>query len=476
MTKKCSVCGETQTAKDPKFCTLCGAQIANQGEEEAAPVRDNSIAVYVPKVKALNVPYSLDAKAILKEINALRADPAAFGQRLLDEVLPGYAGTTYTSKEGGERLTAEGPAAVKEASEWLSAHSEPRKALLSSFGLSKVSRELCAEQSAADCIGGFTLGGLGLDKRVEKCGGAWAGKLSECVFYHAVSPFDVVAQLVVDDGLGDRPNRDRLLDPDFVIAGVWASSHKIYGNVVSIILAQKYGRDGSDAAVLPLKVAPSTDDPRRLAAVLPGTKSANVVSIKNGHLLVKNTKTPTLYRWKIPDELSAFACEAKRAPSDDVSNGDVIVEFFPSPSDVKPEPQSFSLEGTDDNNDDNDDVSELPALGNVGYTDAAKKDAIEVSVRRIKRPLTVCVSVVLSEEKVGFDIVFDLGFEQIKIEDGKKMTTAVKSRQNVHVIRPVAAVSGSVSDKDGSLTVLIQFAQNSNSNSDEEKVIPFILQ
>lgn len=471
MTKKCTNCGETQTTKGSKTCTVCGTDLTSS--PESITTTNNSITVYVPKVKSLNVPYTIDAKAILKELNALRANPESFAKRLLDEILPLYDGNTYISKEGGERLTVEGPEAVKEAAAWLSQHSEPRKPLTSSFGLSKIARELCAEQNSCDSIGGFSINGNGLNKRVEKYG-VWMGKLSECVFYHAVSPLDVIIQLVIDDGLPNRPNREKLLDNDFTISGIWGSTHKIYGNVISIILAQKYERDGDITSIEPLRIEKVNEEEggNQFSATL---KNTNFLTNENlsiskcqNYILLNNKPLLSSYKWKIPDELMGYSVKAKKG-----DDGDVIIDFFKNENVTfnLPQEQTFTLKKSESLNIDS------PKINSVDFTDKKKKDSLKILVSPFKSECLVKVNVFPESEKVGFNITFDFEFQTVETHEGKKTTTAVKTRQSVHVARPVADVSGTVSDKDG-LTLMVKFMDSAavvataGGGSDEEVNIP----
>lgn len=464
MTKKCKVCGETQTVKEAKFCTICGSSIDDSGA--SGDDGSNSITVYVPKVKSLNVPYTIDAKAILKELNDLRANPGAFGQKLLDEIVPCFNGMTYTSKEGGERLTSEGAAAVREAGEWLISHNEPAQALKSSFGLLKIAKELCSEQNACDSIGGFSCNGNGLNKRVEKYG-SWSGKISECLFYHAVSPYDVIVQLVVDDGLKSRPNRARLLDPDFCIAGIWGSSHKIYGNVISIILAQKYERDGNNDAIRPLKIVRNAQQ-RTLSATLEDTNlltDENLVITKKGsYISVENPRLLTFLKWKIPANFPEISEVGARKGED----GNVVIDFFIDEK-VAPnlaEGQKFTLKESGSS-----DAGDAPKVGSVEFVDKKKKDSIKVCVAPIKKPLEINVSASFNSEKLGFSIDFEFGFECVTTEDSKKSVVAMKTKQSVHVTRSIADISCTVDDKNG-LVAIVKFAENTARNDETEKVIP----
>jgi uncharacterized protein YkwD len=56
--------------------------------------------------------------------------------------------------------------------------------------------------------------------------GDWKTKISENMTFGPSTPHDVVAALVVDDGISDRGHRKNILDPDVKVVGISCGPHK----------------------------------------------------------------------------------------------------------------------------------------------------------------------------------------------------------------------------------------------------------
>jgi uncharacterized protein YkwD len=71
--------------------------------------------------------------------------------------------------------------------------------------------------------------------------GRWFGIISENIQYgRTATAHDVVADLVIDDGVQDRGHRRNALDPDIRVAGVACGPHATYGQMCVIVHAGDY--------------------------------------------------------------------------------------------------------------------------------------------------------------------------------------------------------------------------------------------
>ena len=50
--------------------------------------------------------------------------------------------------------------------------------------------------------------------------GEWQAKISENMTFGPATPHDVVAALLIDDGISDRGHRKNILDPDVKVVGI----------------------------------------------------------------------------------------------------------------------------------------------------------------------------------------------------------------------------------------------------------------
>ena len=71
--------------------------------------------------------------------------------------------------------------------------------------------------------------------------GRWFGVVSENIQYgRPAGAHDVVADLLVDDGVPDRGHRRNMLDPVVRVAGVACGPHVTYGQMCVIVHAGDY--------------------------------------------------------------------------------------------------------------------------------------------------------------------------------------------------------------------------------------------
>lgn len=183
-------------------------------------------------------------RGVLEELNRARTDPARFAAEL-EARLPHYRGNVYRGPgaDVGVR-TVEGASALREAVRVLRA-TKPLPALRFSRGMSDGAADHVRDQGPH---GG--MGHTGRDRstpaaRVNRYG-RWFGAISENIQYgRAANAYEVIADLIIDDGVPDRGHRRTALDPVVRVAGVSCGPHATYGQMCVIVHAADYAERGT---------------------------------------------------------------------------------------------------------------------------------------------------------------------------------------------------------------------------------------
>lgn len=176
-------------------------------------------------------------RMILQELNVARTNPTAY-VRYLTYFRTLFHGKNYTQPGNNELIeTSEGTAAVDDALAALKKQ-KPVSSLRWNEHLTRPGRDLIvAQQKSRET--GHGSGRNAMMKRFER-NGAWLYAVGECISYGpytGTNGRDVVAQLLVDDGVPGRGHRQLIYDPDFKIAGVACGPHPVYGTVCVIDFA-----------------------------------------------------------------------------------------------------------------------------------------------------------------------------------------------------------------------------------------------
>lgn len=177
-------------------------------------------------------------RGLLAQLNAARTDPVGFA-RQLEARLPYFRGRLFRRPSDGiARETSEGAAAVREAISALGA-SAPRPSLARSAGMSRAASDHVRDQGPRGAVGHDGSDGSTTGKRVNRYG-QWGVRLTESISYGPATAHDVIADLLIDDGVPNRGHRRNLLDPDVRVAGVACGRHTRYGVMCVIDLAGGY--------------------------------------------------------------------------------------------------------------------------------------------------------------------------------------------------------------------------------------------
>jgi uncharacterized protein YkwD len=183
-------------------------------------------------------------RAVLQELNRARTDPAGFAVEL-EARLPHFRGNIFRGPGAAVGVrTVEGASAVREAVRALRA-TRPLPPLRLSRGMSAGAADHVRDQGPR---GG--MGHAGRDRsspggRVSRYG-RWFGAVSENIQYgRAANGHDVIADLLIDDGVPGRGHRRNALDPAVRVAGVACGPHATYGQMCVIVHAGDFAERGT---------------------------------------------------------------------------------------------------------------------------------------------------------------------------------------------------------------------------------------
>ncbi len=168
---------------------------------------------------------------LVNEINSLRRNPPAYGEKLLS-FKSCFNGLVV--KFPGQRVgmqTNEGFAAFEESAKYLKTMS-PICDMVASKGLTNIAKEYLAKMS--ECSPD-DVGNIEIDSIIKKYG-SFTGTFNNAMDFGSDTPELVVVNLIVSDGDPSRSNRDLLLNPELKRIGIASGTHNEYGNL-TILLA-----------------------------------------------------------------------------------------------------------------------------------------------------------------------------------------------------------------------------------------------
>ena len=174
--------------------------------------------------------------AVVVELNKLRADPAAYAQRL-ELRKTWYRGKDIARPDNFVVVkTSEGKVALNEAISVL--RNTPKlPAVKLVAGMSSAAADQARDLSETGTASHEGSDGSSPDERIERYG-AWEESCAETIaFAEFASAEDVISLLVIDDGVPDRGHRKALLNPIHHVVGVAVTKHPAYGQVCVITLA-----------------------------------------------------------------------------------------------------------------------------------------------------------------------------------------------------------------------------------------------
>lgn len=152
---------------------------------------------------------------ILREINFARTAPGTYAQQLDAEASPS--------------------AAKREAVAFLQ-HAKPLSPLSMSEAMSAASREHVVGQGATGATGHRGMDGSSPWSRLARFG-TWHRAAGEVICYGRQTPREIVAALIIDDGVPNRGHRRNIFNSAFSVAGVACGGHARYGTMCVVDFA-----------------------------------------------------------------------------------------------------------------------------------------------------------------------------------------------------------------------------------------------
>jgi uncharacterized protein YkwD len=182
---------------------------------------------------------------LLDEVNAMRANPAAYAANL-EQRLPFYKGKILRMPKRTPLQTNEGASAVKEAIRALRS-AKPLPELAELPALNKAAQDHVREIGPKGLVRHESLDGKGPADRVRRYTKSSVA-VGEVISFGPEQPRDVVIDLLVDDGVRDRGHRKLLLDGRFRYGGSACGPHAVYRHMCVVDMLVPAGTMASDAA------------------------------------------------------------------------------------------------------------------------------------------------------------------------------------------------------------------------------------
>jgi uncharacterized protein YkwD len=214
----------SSSVKNSVLATLVTLAVAlSQGcaSSSSAPVMQQGRATALPAGNFVALEHG-----VIDELNRARSDPQRYAAAL-EQDLQFYQGTLFRRPgEESALQTREGAAAVREAIRVLR-QTRPLSTLRLAEGLNEGARDHVKDQAPRGLMNHRGTDGTMAWDRVSRYG-EWQAKISENMTFGPATPHDVVAALLIDDGIADRGHRKNILDPDVKVVGISCGPHKSY--------------------------------------------------------------------------------------------------------------------------------------------------------------------------------------------------------------------------------------------------------
>ena len=174
-------------------------------------------------------------RGVLDELNRVRSDPRSYANGLEHE-LEFYRGNLFRRPGDESALqTREGAAAVREAIRVLR-QTKPMIPFNPSAGMTLGAKDHVNDQAPRGLMNHKGTDGSMAWDRVSRYGD-WKAKISENMTFGPATAHDVVAALLIDDGITDRGHRKNILDPDVKTVGISCGPHKSFRVMCDMVQA-----------------------------------------------------------------------------------------------------------------------------------------------------------------------------------------------------------------------------------------------
>lgn len=171
-------------------------------------------------------------RAILRELNEVRQDPQSLIP-YLQAMIPKFNGNTYEEPGETPMMTQEGSAVVNELITELQ-NTAPIGPLELEVIMSDAAQIHVDDMK--DGTGHTGTDGSSPGDRVNRFG-QWETTVGENISYGKEDPKEIVAQLMIDDGVANRGHRKNILNPAFHVVGIATGPHSTYDHQCVMVLA-----------------------------------------------------------------------------------------------------------------------------------------------------------------------------------------------------------------------------------------------
>lgn len=177
---------------------------------------------------------------ILGELNYVRTNPAQYASRVLQPMVSRFNGNTYSAPGKVSLITHEGVGAVNECINALK-NTQPLGSLSLETGLCRSAKWLADDQASTGHIGHTGSDDSNMQSRMNRFGRC-SGTCGENCAYGSRGAREIVAQLLIDDGVPGRGHRKNILNGSFKKVGIGFNStgRAPYGAVTVMDFAASY--------------------------------------------------------------------------------------------------------------------------------------------------------------------------------------------------------------------------------------------
>jgi len=209
------------------------------GSLEAIALRDSWKLEQIDSAR--DVGYLTDIeKDIILALNMVRTEPGRYAELYIKPIINSFNGKSRRIN-GRNLITEEGSLPAEELYEYLIHHS-PVLAFVVAQELCNSADELAHDQSMTGETGHISSHGKGFSLRIKSYG-RWKNGVSEMIGYGGKTAFDIVNNMLIDDGVSDRGHRFIIMDPLFHVVGASVRPHKVYGLTTVIDYAGSFAKN-----------------------------------------------------------------------------------------------------------------------------------------------------------------------------------------------------------------------------------------